>query len=89
MDVGQSLPEPKGSKGSATATGLIIRLVLLALFFMGGELIHGFATALIVGVVIGTYSSIYVASTTVLALGVSSADLMPVAKEGADLDSRP
>ena len=70
-------------------TSLTTLLVLLALFFLGGELIHGFAMALLVGVVVGTYSSIYVASTTVLALGVSSADLMPVAKEGADLDSRP
>lgn len=70
-------------------TSLTTLLVLVALFFLGGELIHGFATALIVGVVIGTYSSIYIASTTVLALGVSKADLMPVEKEGAELDVRP
>jgi len=70
-------------------TSLTTLLVLLALFFLGGELIHGFATALIVGVVIGTYSSIYIASTTVLGLGVSKADLMPVEKEGAELDIRP
>ena len=53
-------------------------LVLLALFFLGGEIIHGFAFALLIGVVIGTYSSIYVASTAVLMVGVSKADLMPV-----------
>lgn len=70
-------------------TSLTTLLVLLALFFLGGELIHAFATALIVGVVIGTYSSIYVASTTALALGVQKADLMPVEKEGADIDARP
>ena len=70
-------------------TSITTLLVLLALFILGGELISGFATALIVGVVVGTYSSIYVASVTVLALGVSKADLMPVVKEGADLDSRP
>jgi preprotein translocase subunit SecF len=64
-------------------------LVLTALFVFGGELIHGFATALIVGVVIGTYSSIYVASTTTLALGISKEDLMPVEKEGAELDDMP
>ena len=64
-------------------------LVLAALFFLGGELIHEFATALIVGVIIGTYSSIYVASTTALALGVMKADLMPVQKEGAEADARP
>jgi preprotein translocase subunit SecF len=63
-------------------TSLTTLLVLAALFFLGGELIHEFATALIVGVIIGTYSSIYVASTTALALGVMKADLMPVQKEG-------
>jgi len=57
-------------------------LVLLVLFFMGGELIHGFSTALLVGIVVGTYSSIYIASTTALALNISKADLMPVEKEG-------
>jgi len=64
-------------------------LVLLALFFFGGELIHGFATALLVGIFIGTYSSIYVASAAALALGVSKEDLMPVEKEGANLDDLP
>ncbi|MCB1737038.1 MAG: protein translocase subunit SecF, partial [Gammaproteobacteria bacterium] len=62
-------------------------LVLIALFALGGEVINSFAIALIVGIVVGTYSSIYVAGTTALALGVSKQDLMPVAKpevEGAD-----
>ena len=70
-------------------TSLTTLLVLVALFFLGGELIHEFATALIVGVIIGTYSSIYVASTTALALGVMKADLMPVQKEDAEADARP
>jgi preprotein translocase subunit SecF len=70
-------------------TSLTTLLVLVTLFFLGGELIHEFATALIVGVVIGTYSSIYVASTSALALGVMKADLMPVQKEGAEADARP
>ncbi len=61
-------------------------LVLLALFFLGGELIHSFATALLVGIVVGTYSSIYIASPTLLALGVSREDMMPVEKEGADVE---
>ena len=65
-------------------TSLTTLLVLLALFIFGGELIRGFATALMVGVVIGTYSSIYVASVSALALGVSRMDLLPVKKEGAD-----
>ncbi|MBF2758797.1 MAG: protein translocase subunit SecF [Ectothiorhodospiraceae bacterium AqS1] len=67
-------------------TSLTTLLVLIALFFLGGELIHGFATALIVGVLVGTYSSIYVASMLALRLGIQKADLMPVAKEGANAD---
>ncbi|MEE8285789.1 MAG: protein translocase subunit SecF [Gammaproteobacteria bacterium] len=70
-------------------TSLTTLLVLTALFFLGGELIHEFATALIVGVIIGTYSSIYVASTTALALGVIKTDMMPVQKEGSEADARP
>lgn len=70
-------------------TSLTTLLVLTALFFLGGELIHEFATALIVGVIVGTYSSIYVASTTALALGVIKTDMMPVQKEGSEADARP
>ena len=62
-------------------TSLTTLLVLLALFFLGGEIIHSFALALIVGVFVGTYSSIFVAGASTLALGVSKADLMPVEKE--------
>ncbi len=67
-------------------TSLTTIIVLVALFLKGGELIHGFATALLIGVLIGTYSSIYVASPLALVLGVSKEDLMPpeVEKEGAD-----
>ena len=64
-------------------------MVLIALFIFGGEIIHGFAFTLIIGVVVGTYSSIYVASTALLMLGVSKLDLMPVEKEGAGLEARP
>lgn len=70
-------------------TSLTTLLVLVTLFLLGGELIRGFSTALIIGVVVGTYSSIYVASSTILALGVSKVDLMPVKKEGAELDASP
>lgn len=72
-------------------TSLTTVLVLLALFFKGGALIHGFATALLFGVVVGTYSSVYIASSVALALGISKEDLMPpqVEKEGADLDPMP
>jgi len=64
-------------------------LVLIALFYFGGEIIHGFAFTLIVGVLVGTYSSIYVASSALLMLGVSKYDLMEVEKEGATVDARP
>ncbi len=70
-------------------TSLTTLLVLVALFVFGGELIHGFATALIIGVMVGTYSSIYVASAAALSLGISKEDLMPVEKEGAELDDLP
>ena len=69
-------------------TSLTTILVLLALFFLGGEIIHGFAFALLVGVFVGTYSSIYVASTAALMLGVSKEDLVPVQKENV-VDDRP
>ena len=63
-------------------------LVLLALFFIGGELIHNFAIALMIGVGIGTYSSMYVAATLMLALNVDREDLMePV--EGELVDDLP
>jgi len=67
-------------------TSITTLLVLAALFFQGGALIHGFATALLFGVFVGTYSSIYVASLVALALGVSREDLIPevIEKEGED-----
>ena len=68
-------------------TSLTTLLVLAALFLVGGQIIHGFATALIIGVLIGTYSSIFVASPVTLALGISKEDLMPVEKEGVDQKS--
>jgi preprotein translocase subunit SecF len=70
-------------------TSMTTLLVLFALFIFGGEIIHSFAFTLIVGVVVGTYSSIFVASTTLLQLGVSKFDLLQVEKEGATADDRP
>lgn len=61
-------------------------LVLIALALLGGAMIKGFAVALIVGIVIGTYSSIYVAANVLLMLGVSKEDLMIPVKEGAEQD---
>jgi preprotein translocase subunit SecF len=64
-------------------------LVLAALFIFGGEIIHSFAFTLIIGIVVGTYSSIYVASTVLLELGVSKFDLMAVEKEGVAINPNP
>jgi len=72
-------------------TSLTTLLVLFALAILGGEIIHNFAIALLIGVVIGTYSSIYVASPLVLVLGVSKEDLMEpeVEVEGKEFDMMP
>jgi preprotein translocase subunit SecF len=70
-------------------TSVTTLLVLLALFFLGGEIIHSFATALLIGVVVGTYSSIYVASSMILMLGISKEDLLPSEKEEQAVDNRP
>jgi len=70
-------------------TSLTTLLVLLALFYLGGEVIHSFAGALIIGVVIGTYSSIFVASSMILALGISKKDMLPSEKEKKEIDARP
>ncbi|MDG1852157.1 MAG: protein translocase subunit SecF, partial [Gammaproteobacteria bacterium] len=70
-------------------TSLTTLLVLLALFIFGGDMIHGFATALIVGVLIGTYSSVYVAAEVLLYMHITKEDLMPPVKEGEELDALP
>ncbi len=70
--------------GRTLVTSLTTLLVLVALLAAGGEQIRGFATALTVGVVIGTYSSIYVAASMLLALGVTKEDLVLPEKEAAD-----
>ncbi|MBE9526858.1 MAG: protein translocase subunit SecF, partial [Proteobacteria bacterium] len=68
-------------------TSITTLLVVTSLFVFGGEVIHAFSIALLLGIVIGTYSSIYIASNTVLAMGVSKADLMPPEKEeGVDIN---
>lgn len=67
-------------------TSCVTLLVVFALFFLGGSLLHGFSLALIIGIVVGTYSSIYVAGTLSLALGLSRQHLIPQPKE---VDERP
>ncbi|MEE9309942.1 MAG: protein translocase subunit SecF [Cocleimonas sp.] len=65
-------------------TSLTTLLVLLALYFFGGEIIHGFSLAMIIGVVVGTYSSIYVASSSLLMMGITREALLPPEKEDDD-----
>jgi preprotein translocase subunit SecF len=65
------------------------QLAVLSMLFFGGETLHYFALALTIGILFGIYSSALVASPIVMWLGVSRADLMPVKKEGAELDARP
>jgi len=72
-----------------TITSFVTLLAVLALLFFGGDLIRNFSIALVAGIIVGTFSSIYVASAIALMLGVSKADLMPMKKEGADLNARP
>lgn len=75
--------------GRTMITSLTTILVLVVLFFFGGELIHNFAIALIVGVTVGTYSSIYVAANILLVMDIRRDDLMPTEKEGAEFDGLP
>jgi len=70
-------------------TSLTTLLVLFSILFIGGESTQGFAVALIIGVVIGTYSSIYIASNVILYMNVTREDLMLPVKEGAELDDIP
>lgn len=64
-------------------------LVLMSLFLLGGQVIHNFALALIVGIVLGTYSSIYIASAAALMLDVSTKDLLPPERDDSELDAIP
>lgn len=68
---------------------MTVFLVLVSLFFLGGEVIHNFSIALLFGVVFGTYSSIFIASPAALMLGISAEDLIVPVKEGAELDRMP
>jgi preprotein translocase subunit SecF len=70
-------------------TSITTLLVLFALFIFGGEIIKGFSIALIIGVIIGTYSSIYVASNTILLMNITKEDLLPSEKEQQEIDTRP
>lgn len=68
-------------------TSALTLTVVLALFFLGGSVLHAFALALIIGIIVGTYSSIYVAGSLTLSLGLTRQHLLPVTREA--LDDRP
>ncbi|KJV29661.1 protein translocase subunit SecF [Luteibacter yeojuensis] len=70
-------------------TSLFTGITMAALFFIGGPVVHGFAITMLIGIVVGTLSSIFVASPILLWLGVSKQDLMPRAKEDPELARRP
>ncbi len=70
-------------------TSLTTMLTVLALLFFGGEILRGFSTALTIGIVVGTYSSIYIASAMALDLKLSAKDLMPVQREKDAVDEMP
>ena len=70
-------------------TSLFTGITMAALYFFGGPAVHGFAVTMLIGIVVGTLSSIFVASPILLWLGVSKQDLMPVTKENPELARRP
>lgn len=70
-------------------THFMTQMMVLAMFFFGGEALHNFALALTIGIIFGIYSSVLVASPIVLWLGVSREDLMSVKKENAEIDNLP
>ena len=70
-------------------TSLFTGITMAALYFIGGPVVHGFAVTMLIGILVGTLSSIFVASPILLWLGVSKKDLMPVTKENPELARRP
>lgn len=70
-------------------THVTTQLMVFSMLFLGGETLFYFALALTIGIIVGTYSSVLVASPIVMWLGITRADLMPVKKEGAELDEQP
>lgn len=70
-------------------TALFTAITMAALYFFGGPAVHGFAITMLIGILVGTLSSIFVASPILLWLGVSKQDLMPKTKENPELARRP
>ncbi|MDR3385791.1 MAG: protein translocase subunit SecF [Rudaea sp.] len=70
-------------------TALFTAITMIALYFFGGPVVHGFALTMLIGIVVGTLSSIFFASPILLWLGVSKKDLMPVTRDNSELARRP
>lgn len=70
-------------------TSLFTAITMAALYFIGGAVMQGFAITMLIGILVGTLSSIFVASPILLWLGVSKQDLMPQTKENPELARRP
>lgn len=75
--------------GRTIMTSMSVFLVLFCLYFIAGEVLQGFAMALIIGIVAGTYSSVYVCANITAALNITKEDLMPKTREEAGLDDAP
>lgn len=72
-----------------TITAVTTLLVLFALLFFGGQVLYGFSLVLIIGVLVGTYSSVYVASSSLMFMNLTKEDMMPPEKDKAELDALP
>lgn len=75
--------------GRTLATSISTLLALFALYFFGGDMVRGFSIALIIGIVVGTYSSIYIAATLLLTQNFQREDLIVQEKEGSEVDALP
>lgn len=75
--------------GRTLMTSVSVFLVLFCLYFIAGEVLQGFALALIIGIVFGTYSSVYICANITAALGITKEDLMPRPKEETEADAMP
>jgi preprotein translocase subunit SecF len=77
--------------GRTIMTSASVFIVLFCLYFIAGEVLQGFALALIIGIVAGTYSSVYICANITAALGITKEDLMPKAKEedGSEVNEAP
>lgn len=90
---GSTVPEIMNASVNQTLSRTVITssvtaLTMVALLFYGGEVLRGFSIAMLVGIVVGTYSSIFIATPVTLALGIRREDMLPVRKEGGQ-DGRP